>query len=176
MASRIIDITDPASPVAVAAIADGTSYPNLAGGYAITTVQRGNLYYALVASQSNNGVQIINITDPASPTPVAAFNDGATYTELLGAYSITTTQIGDSHYALVTGFSDHGVQIINITDIANPAPAAAPADEPSIFCSSLTDIGNHRPDRRLALRAGSLQACKRRPDNQHYMILSARRL
>ena len=122
---QIIDITDPASPVAVAAIADGTSYPNLAGGYAITTVQRGNLYYALVASQSNNGVQIINITDPASPTPVAAFNDGATYTELLGAYSITTTQIGDSHYALVTGFSDHGVQIINITDIANPAPAAA---------------------------------------------------
>ena len=122
---QIIDITDPASPVAVAAIADGTNYPNLASGYAITTVQMGNLHYALVASFSDNGVQIINITDPASPSPVAALNDGATYTELLGAYSITTTQIGDSHYALVAGKSDDGVQIINITDPASPAPTAA---------------------------------------------------
>ena len=122
---QIIDITDPASPVAVAAIADGTNYPNLASGYAITTVQMGNLHYALVASFSDNGVQIINITDPASPSPVAAFNDGATYTELQGAYSITTTQIGDSHYALVAGKSDDGVQIIDITDPASPAPTAA---------------------------------------------------
>ena len=122
---QIIDITDPASPVAVAAISDGTNYPNLASGYAITTVQMGNLHYALVASFSDNGVQIINITDPASPSPVAAFNDGATYTELQGAYSITTTQIGDSHYALVAGKSDDGVQIIDITDPASPAPTAA---------------------------------------------------
>ena len=122
---QIIDITDPASPVAVAAIADGTNYPNLAGGYTITTVQMGNLYYALVASQVDNGIQIINITDPASPSPVAALNDGATYTELQGAYSITTTQIGDAYYALVAGRSDDGIQIIDITDPASPSPVTA---------------------------------------------------
>ena len=121
---QIINITDPASPVAVAAIADGTNYPNLAAGYSITTTQIGDSYYALVASSLDNGVQIINITDPASPAPVAALNYGAAYPELEGAHSITTTQIGDSHYALVTGESD-GVQIINITDPASPSPAAA---------------------------------------------------
>ena len=121
---QIINITDPASPVAVAAIADGTNYPNLAAGYSITTTQIGDSYYALVASSLDNGVQIINITDPASPAPVAALNYGATYPELEGAHSITTTQIGDSHYALVTGESD-GVQIIDITDPASPSPAAA---------------------------------------------------
>ena len=125
---QIINITDPVSPSAVAAVTDGATYPELLGANSITTTQIGTSHYALVASFSDHGVQIINITDPASPLPVANVTDGTTYPELLGAASITTTQIGTSHYALVASFSDHGVQIINITDPASPSAVAAVTD------------------------------------------------
>ena len=125
---QIINITDPASPLPVANVTDGTTYPELLGANSITTTQIGTSHYALVASFSDHGVQIINITDPASPLPVANVTDGTTYPELLGANSITTTQIGTSHYALVASFSDHGVQIINITDPASPLPVTALTD------------------------------------------------
>ena len=125
---QIINITDPVSPSAVAAVTDGATYPELLGANSITTTQIGTSHYALVASFSDHGVPIINITDPASPLPVANVTDGTTYPELLGAASITTTQIGTSHYALVASFSDHGVQIINITDPASPSAVAAVTD------------------------------------------------
>ena len=86
---------------------DGTAYPELFGAASITTAQIGSSHYALVASQDDDGVQIIDITDPASPTPVANLTDGTAYPELSGAASITTAQIGPSnhHYALVAASS-----------------------------------------------------------------------
>ena len=125
---QILNITDPVSPLPVANVTDGTTYPELLGAASITTTTIGSSHYALVASALDHGVQIINITDPASPSAVAAVTDGATYPELRGANSITTTQIGTSHYALVASFSDDGVQIINITNPANPLPVAALTD------------------------------------------------
>ena len=121
---QIINITDPASPTAVADITRGTDYPELLGPNSITTTQIGPNHYALVASLGGNSVQIINITEPASPTAVADITDGSTYPELLGPISITTTQIGSNHYALVASFRDDGVQIINITEPARPTAVA----------------------------------------------------
>ena len=123
---QIINITDPANPAAVAAIADGIGgFTTLAGATGITTTQINSKHYALVAAFQDDGVQIIDITDPANPAPVAAITDGTTYPELNDASAITTTQINSKHYALVTAFQDDGVQIIDITDPANPAPVAA---------------------------------------------------
>ena len=123
---QIIDITNPTRPSPVAAITDNTDgYTELDGAASITTTKIGNRHYALVAAYGDNGVQIIDITNPASPSPIAAFNgntDG--YTELDGAYGIDTAQIGNRHYALVASYSDKGIQTIDITDPANPSPAA----------------------------------------------------
>ena len=127
---QIIDITDPANPAPVAALSDGSTYRMLRGASSITTAQIGSSLYALVASYDDDGVQIIDITDPARPAPVAALSDGPTYPELAGANSITTAQIGSSHYALVTAARDDGVQIIDITDPARPAPVAALSQGP----------------------------------------------
>ena len=44
----------------------------LNGSRAITTVTLGPFTYALVTAFVSNGVQIINITDPASPSPVTS--------------------------------------------------------------------------------------------------------
>ena len=117
---QIIDITDPAHPLPVAALTDGQAYPELEGATSITTTQIGDSHYALVASIHDDGVQIIDITDPAHPLPVAALTDGQAYPELEGARTVITTQIGDSHYALVAGVADKGIQIIDITDPAHP--------------------------------------------------------
>ena len=121
---QIINITDPGNPLAVASLTDGTTYPELKGAALITTAQIDGSHYALVASYVDDGVQIINITDPGNPSPVASLTDGTTYPELKGADSITTARIDGSHYALVASYIDDGVQIINITDPGNPSPVA----------------------------------------------------
>ena len=138
---QIIDITDPASPVPVASFGDGDrvdgvskAFDELKGANGITTVTIGTGTYALVTAYDDDGVQIVNITDPANPVPVASFDDGdtvmvngagKTFDRLNGAFGIATATIGASTYALVAAIHDNGVQIIDITDPANPVPAAS---------------------------------------------------
>ena len=68
-------------------------------------------------------MQVIDITDPASPSPVADVTDGTDYPELDGANGITTHTIGSRHYALVAAQIDDGVQIIEM--LTNVPPAFA---------------------------------------------------
>ncbi len=140
---QIVDITDPANPVPTASFDDGDTvtvngtpktFDELNGARAITTVTIDSSTYALVASGDDDGVQIINITNPANPVPTASFDDGDTVTvdgetktfdELNGAWDITAVKIDTSIYALVASDDDHGVQIIEITNPANPIPTAS---------------------------------------------------
>ena len=78
--------------------------------------------YALVAAFDDNGTQIINITNPAIPSPVANITDGDDYPILNGSRAITTVTLDSFTYAIVTAFNDNGIQIINITN-----PALSPA-------------------------------------------------
>ena len=107
-----------------ASVTDGETYPELYGAQDITTVVIGENTYALVASVLDDGVQIIDISNPASPSAVASVSDGETYSELWGASGITTVVIGENTYALVAAASDDGVQIIDISDPAVPSAVA----------------------------------------------------
>jgi hypothetical protein len=113
---QIIDISNPASPSAVASVTDGTTYPALNGARGITTVVIGEKTYALVAAYSDDGVQIIDISNPASPSAVASLTDGGTYPALNGARKISTVVIGEKTYALVAAYEDDGVQIMELVD------------------------------------------------------------
>ena len=119
-ASSVI-ITSP-----IAFVTDGVDgFEELEGPKGITTVTIGSSTYALAASYKDDGVQIIDITDPYHPSPVAAVTDGVDgFEELEGARDITTATIGSSTYAIVTSSVDHGIQIINITNPSDPAPAS----------------------------------------------------
>ena len=136
---QIIDITDPSSPTAVASVTDcdvdctATDYPVLEGAISVTTTTIDSRHYALVASSTDDGVQIIDITDPSSPTAVASVADstGANPTDypvLDNSVSVTTTTIGSNHYALVASSNDDGVQIINITTPSSPTAVAGITD------------------------------------------------
>ena len=71
----------------------------------------------------DDGVQVIDITDPANPLPAAAITDDADgFTKLNGATSITIHDMSNRTYGVVAGYE--GVQVIDITDPADPLPAA----------------------------------------------------
>ena len=76
----------------------------------------------------DDGVQIINITDPYNPINASSITNSTSYPTLNGANSIITATIGGSTYALVTAFDDDGVQIINIDDPYNPTNASSITD------------------------------------------------
>ena len=126
---QIINITTPSSPTPASAVTDGSNYTELSGPQHITTTTIGSSTYALVASTADNGVQIINITNPYKPTPASAITDAqGNFTTLYAAQSIATTTIGSSTYALVAARDDNGVQIIDITNPYNPTPASSITD------------------------------------------------
>ena len=125
---QIINITDPTAPTAVASITDDSTFDELDGAIGITTVTIGSSTYALVASFFDDGVQIINITNPATPTAVSSITDGSTFDELDGVNDITTVKIGQSTYALATSGLDDGIQIIDITTPATPTAASSITD------------------------------------------------
>ena len=95
----------------------------------ITTVTIDDSTYALVAASDDNGVQIINITDPYNPTSASSITDGDKISRITWCTeSITTVTIDDFTYALTAASNDNGVQIINITDPYNPTSASSVTD------------------------------------------------
>ena len=121
---QIINITTPGSPIAASAVSDGPKYTELEGPLSITTTTIGSSTYALVASGPDDGVQIIDITNPYAPTNTSSVEDGSNFPELDYARSITITTIGSSTYALVASETDRGVQIMDITTPSDPKPVS----------------------------------------------------
>ena len=109
---QIIDITEPANPISVAAITDGTTYEALNEAQSIATTKIDSNYYALVGSA--DGLQIINISDPINIT--------ASYYSLLvtNPTSIATAKIGSGHYALAASSASNAVEMINMTNPESP--------------------------------------------------------
>ena len=127
---QIININDPANPIATASITDNNGgFTSLAGASEIHTTNINGNTYALVTARDDNGIQIININDPSNPTAIASITDGAGgFDELQFPTDITTIQIRGSHYALAVGHDDNGIQIININDPSNPTAIASLTD------------------------------------------------
>ena len=131
---QIMDITTPSDPKPVSDFDDGdTGFTTLSGAQYITTTTIGSSTYALVAANRDNGVQIIDITDPYHPDPVSAITDGSKYTELEGAESIAIVA-GSPTYALVSSKADDGIQIIQLStppqfNSNNPNPEYAKAGD-----------------------------------------------
>ena len=114
---QILNITDPFNIIATDSITD-TDTLELRGARSLTTFNTGGYTYAAVAARSDDGVQILNITDPFNITAADSITDTDTL-ELRGARDITTFESGGYTYAAVTAYTDDGVQILNITNPYN---------------------------------------------------------
>ena len=159
-AVQVIDVTDPTSPMPVASIRDGEGgFEALGGGSALVVTTISGNTYALVASQLEHAVQVIDVTDPTSPMPVASIRDGEGGFEALAEpYDIEAVTISGTTYALVPSIRDSAVQIIDLTNPASPTPAGVIRDGEDGF----DDIGNAigiaiaaTPDHTYALVASS---------------------
>ena len=111
---QILNVTDPSDIAATDQINDNNTL-ELNGASGITTFQIGSHTYAAVASFTDSGVQILNVTDPSDIAATDQIGDGGTL-ELVGASGITTFQIGTHTYAAVASFTGRGVQILDVTD------------------------------------------------------------
>ena len=82
--------------------------------------------YALVAADSIDGIQFIDITDPANPSAVAAVRDDMALPGNI--WGIAIHKADGRAYALATISNSDAVQIIDITDPANPSAVAIAKD------------------------------------------------
>ncbi|MCY4490228.1 MAG: hypothetical protein OXC46_02050, partial [Thaumarchaeota archaeon] len=94
---------------------DDTSSLVLDNAIGITSFVINSKTYVAVASYDDDGVQIIDVTDPSNITATDSIAD-TTSLELNGAWGITSFVINSKTYVAVTGYDDDGVQIIDVTD------------------------------------------------------------
>ncbi len=111
---QIIDISDPSNPTPAGQIVDdGTtllripSNITIAGRYAYVLTNGGFVF--------ENGMEILDISDPTSPIHVGSLLDDGT-TTLQGASSIVVS----GKYAYITASTDEGIAIVDISDPSNP--------------------------------------------------------
>ena len=101
---------------------------------AVEGFEQGGRAYAIVAASDSNGIQIMDITDPATPLPVSAvFDDTGGFATLNGPGDVEVFEQGGRAYAIVTSWQDNGVQIMDITDPAAPSPVSAVFGDPYGF-------------------------------------------
>ena len=119
---QIINITDISNPIPVSSIVDNgedssSPYTALDSPRGIDTISIGESIYALVASYIDDGVQIINITNPENPSSASAYAGNGL---IQGAYDVSTITIGESIYALSTAYDVDAVVLFDITNPAHP--------------------------------------------------------
>ena len=102
-------------------VTDSADYPHLGDSYKVTTVKIDDSTYALVGSYADDGFTILDITTPESPTLVFnATGDTGINADLNGPTGISTIQIENSIYAVITSLAKSRMAILDITNPALP--------------------------------------------------------
>ena len=139
---QILNVTDPSNITAAGSITD-TDTLELEGASGITTFVSGSHTYAAVAASDDNGVQILDVTDPLRIAPAGNITDNGTSTddlELWDARGITIFESGVHTYAAVAAYEDDGVQILNVTDPSNITAAGSITDTDTLELEGASGI------------------------------------
>ena len=118
---QILDITDPYDITLTDSITDDGNMTALRGAHGITTFELGIHKYAAVAAPVDNGVQILDVTDPYDIIPTGNITDDDNLLILKGAASIATFESGDHTYVVAGSPGERGFQILNVTKPSNIA-------------------------------------------------------
>ena len=138
---QIINVTDPANPAATAAIFDDDHTILLDNTRGVDTFGVGGSTYAVATSRNDDGLEVVNVTDPASPVPVARIRDGGSGTTLLeGARGVDAFVVGGRTYAAVAALDDNGIQVVEIADPSKPAAVSGVADGPALLLEGAVSV------------------------------------
>ena len=123
-AMQIIDITHPQLPFPVSTVQkSGTEYSGLSGPHYVAALQVEGATYAFVTSPSIDSVQVIDITNPSQPSPVAVLQNGTEFMHLDFPLYIESVHTDDAAYALVGARHSNGIEIIKLGyDITTQTP------------------------------------------------------
>lgn len=125
-AVQIVDVTDPLSPVPTAAIFDGEDGFRLGGPQDIRVAHIGGETFAVVATAYDNGLTIVDITDPHSPSLVSLVTDNHDGFEHLAAVQHLDVLEKDGRtLILATSYFENSVELIDITDPRSPRPTSS---------------------------------------------------
>ncbi len=116
---QIVDVSNPSSPTAVGKLGDNNSR-ELDGARGVDVFTIGSKTYAAVAANYDDGLQIVDVSNPSSPTAVGKLGDNNSR-ELDGAIGVAVFTIGSKTYAAVASFEDRGLQIVDVSDPSSPA-------------------------------------------------------
>ncbi len=159
---QILNITDPTDPVPVGQIDDADGSLELDGAVRIALFESDGTAYLAVSAARDDGVQILDITDPTDPVPVGQIEDDSPRPngnhplyqiddddgtmELDGAHSMAIFELDGITYLAVSARYDNGIQILNITDPANPAPVGLIDDTPSLVLDDPRGLAAFKSD------------------------------
>ena len=125
---------DPSDIAVIGTAIDGDEFTELGTAIDVATFTIDSSTYAIVIGHDDDGVQIIDISDPANIVATDAETDGVNgFTELDGAAGVATFTIGSSTYAIVASFDDDAVTIIGLGNAS---------DGGSSTCARLVILGN----------------------------------
>ena len=124
---QILDLTYPYNVTSAGNIADDDVLL-LSGAYDIATFQSAGRTYAAVAALGDDGVQILDLTDPYNIVPAGNIADDDALS-LLKPRGVMTFQSAGRTYAAVTAYWDDGVQILDLTDPYNVIPVGNLVDD-----------------------------------------------
>ena len=139
---EIIDISDPTSPTSVGRLADGGSrFLQESVDVAIWYDPDDNdKPYAAVAGSRDNGIEIIDISDPTSPTSVGQLEDASgcatddiDKTCFAHVSTVAATTIANNHYVVAAGHGSRGntgdgIEIVNVDDPTSPTSVGSFSD------------------------------------------------
>ena len=127
---QLIDVSDPSAPVAVSSATDGVDgFEELDGAHCVATFVINASTYAIVASWDDDGVQLIDVSDPSAPVAVGSATDGfGGFDELDAAFGVATFVINARTYAIVASSADNGVQLIDVSDPSVPVAVGSATD------------------------------------------------
>ena len=135
----IADITNPESTTFVSERSNGTDYPYLHAMTAISTFSIGDAAYAMIASQTESWVSILNITETANPTHLTVLENGANY-DLNSPRHIAIIDADGSTFAVITSRTTGTVTILNMDNPEMPVQIHAIKDGIGLALSSATGI------------------------------------
>lgn len=122
---QIIDVTDPHNVTAVSGLRDSDGNYEMSGASNVLTFDESGRTYAAVAARLDDGIQMLDVTDPANINPVGKIDDfyGDGTLELSGARNMDIMEVDGRTYLVIASRDDDGVQILDVTDPANMKPA-----------------------------------------------------
>ncbi|MEK9770549.1 MAG: hypothetical protein VW683_16670, partial [Betaproteobacteria bacterium] len=118
-AVTIINISDPENLVYVSSISESiNSSLELAGAESVEVFTIGASTYAIVGSITDDGIQILDISDPTSIVAKDKKTDGDTgFTKIQDPYNVKAFEINGNPYAAVASYSENYITIVDLSDV-----------------------------------------------------------